>query len=173
MNQLYIPFLWELLLVISTIFLPRQTLYLFFVFYLGILYYFYYFYKQFSFRKLHKNFGRVVTFWIPVLLTFFGLFIADYLRTEVIPTLFPGTKDGLVQIIYHNELLPTLMYAIMMIVLKPVAEELFFRKALIKFQSDFHKKVSAIQAAAWQETKEFAQTLEIQPLLLVNIVLKF
>ena len=47
------------------------------------------------------------------------------------------------------------------------------RKALIKFQSDFHKKVSAIQAAAWQETKEFAQTLEIQPLLLVNIVLKF
>lgn len=47
------------------------------------------------------------------------------------------------------------------------------RKELIKFQSGFHKKVSAIQTAAWQETKEFAQTLEIQPLLLVNIVLKF
>lgn len=47
------------------------------------------------------------------------------------------------------------------------------RKELIKFQSNFHKKVSAIQASAWQETKEFAQKLEIHPLLLVNIVLKF
>ena len=47
------------------------------------------------------------------------------------------------------------------------------RKALITFQSDFHKKVSDIQASAGQETKEFSQTLEIQPLLLVNIVLKF
>ncbi len=141
MNQLYIPFLWELLLVISTIFLPKQTLYLFFVFYVGILYYFYYFYKQFSFRKLHKNFGRLVTFWIPVVLTFFGLYIADYLRQEVIPTMFPGVRDGNVQIIYHNELLPTLMYALMMIVLKPVAEELFYRKAIIKFGS--RKKVIA------------------------------
>ena len=47
------------------------------------------------------------------------------------------------------------------------------RKALIKFQSDFHKKVSAIQSSAWQETREFAESLEIKPLLLVNIVLKF
>jgi membrane protease YdiL (CAAX protease family) len=63
------------------------------------------------------------------------LYIADYLKTEVIPELFPMAKTGMVQIIYHNELLPTLMYAIMMIVLKPVAEELFFRKAIIKFGS--------------------------------------
>ena len=47
------------------------------------------------------------------------------------------------------------------------------RKALIKFQSDFHKKATQIQNAAWQEQKEFADRLEIQPLLLVNIVLKF
>lgn len=47
------------------------------------------------------------------------------------------------------------------------------RRALIKFQSDFHKKATQIQNAAWQEQKEFADRLEIQPLLLVNIVLKF
>ena len=47
------------------------------------------------------------------------------------------------------------------------------RKALIKFQSDFHKKATQIQNSAWQEQKEFADRLEIQPLLLVNIVLKF
>ena len=47
------------------------------------------------------------------------------------------------------------------------------RQALIKFQSGFHKKATQIQNAAWQEQKEFADRLEIQPLLLVNIVLKF
>ncbi|RKM62299.1 CPBP family intramembrane metalloprotease [Butyrivibrio sp. CB08] len=121
--------------IIATIHWPKYTLYLFFVFYLGILYYFYYFYKQFSFRKLKKNLGRVVTFWIPVVLTFFGLYLANYIKVQVLPYVFPGVKDGTVQIIYHNELLPTLMYATMMIVLKPVAEELFFRKAIIKFGS--------------------------------------
>lgn len=47
------------------------------------------------------------------------------------------------------------------------------RQALIKFQSGFHKKVSAIQQSAWDENKRFADSLEISPLLLVNIVLKF
>ncbi len=139
MNPLYIPLLWELLFILATIFLPRQTLYLFFVFYLGLLYYFYFFYKQFSFRKLYKNLKRVVIFWIPVVLTFIGLYVANYIKVMILPQFFMGTRDGTVQIIYHNELLPTLMYALMMIVLKPVAEELFFRKAIIKFGS--RKKV--------------------------------
>jgi membrane protease YdiL (CAAX protease family) len=82
-----------------------------------------------------------VTFWIPVALTFFGLYLADFLKTNIIPSWFPMTRDGTVQIIYHNELGPTLLYAVMMIILKPVAEELFFRKAIIKFGS--RKKVIA------------------------------
>ncbi len=141
MNRLYIPFVWELLFILATIHFPKQTLMLFFVFYLGILYYFYFFYKQFSFRKLYKNFKKVVAFWIPVVLTFFGLYLADYIKTNVIPSLFPLVKDGTVQIIYHNELFPTFIYAIMMIIIKPVAEELFFRKAIIRFGSK--KKVLA------------------------------
>ena len=135
MNRLYIPFLWELLFILATIHFPKQTLMLFFVFYLGILYYFYFFYKQFSFRKLYKNFGRVVTFWLPVAITFFGLFLADKIKTFLAQDVFPGVRDGTVQIIYHNELFPTLIYAIMMIIIKPVCEELFYRKALIRFGS--------------------------------------
>ncbi len=138
---MYIPFIWELLFVFATIFFPKQSLYLFFVFYLGLIYYFYSFYKQFSFRKLYKNLKRVVTFWLPVALTFMGLYLANYIRIQVVPNIFTGVRDGTVQIIYRNELFPTLMYAVMMIVLKPVAEELFFRKALIKFGSK--KKVVA------------------------------
>ncbi len=138
---MYIPFIWELLFVFATVFFPKQSLYLFFVFYLGLVYYFYSFYKQFSFRKLYKNLKRVVTFWLPVALTFMGLYLANYIRIQVVPNIFTGVRDGTVQIIYRNELFPTLMYAVMMIVLKPVAEELFFRKALIKFGSK--KKVVA------------------------------
>ncbi len=141
LNRLYIPFIWELLFVFATILFPKQTLTLFFVFYLGLIYYFYYFYKQFSFRKLKKNLTRVLTFWIPVALTFFGLYIANFIRISVIPEFIESGKDGTVQIIYHNELLPTLLYAVMMIILKPVAEELFFRKAIIRFGSK--KKVLA------------------------------
>ena len=141
MNSLYIPFLWELLFVLATIVFPKDTFYLFLVFYLGLLYYFYFFYKQFSFRKLYKNLGRIVTFWIPVLLTFAGMYLANYIRLHLFPEIFDITKDGTVSIIYHNDLFPTLLYALMMIVLKPVAEELFFRKAMIKFGSK--KKVFA------------------------------
>ena len=108
---------------------------------MGILYYFYFFYKQFSFRKLYKNFGRVVTFWVPVALTFMGLLLADRIKTFLVQDAFPGVRDGTVMIIYHNQLFPTVVYATMMIVIKPVAEELFYRKALIRFGSK--KKVLA------------------------------
>ena len=135
LNRLYIPIVWELLLIVMTNLFPRETLYIYFVFYAGIIYYFYSFYKQFSFRKLKKNLTRVVQFWIPVVLTFAGLVIANKIRLNVVPEIFTGVKDGTVQIIYHNELLPTLVYALMMILLKPIAEELFFRKALIGFGS--------------------------------------
>ncbi len=149
LNRLYIPFLWELLFVIATELFPKQTYHLFFVFYLGLLYYFYYFYKQFSFRKLYKNLKRIITFWIPVIFTFMGLVIVNYVRLNILPdalaALMPGTlsavRDGTVSIFVSNDIFPTIVYAFMMIVMKPVAEELFFRKAIIKFGSK--KKVVA------------------------------
>ena len=135
LNRLYIPFLWELLFVIATVLFPKQTFHLFFVFYLGLLYYFYYFYKQFSFRKLYKNLKRPVTFWLPVILTFIGLYLMNYIRLYVLPGIIPTYRDKTVSIIVDGDLFPTFMYAVMMILVKPVAEELFFRKAIIRFGS--------------------------------------
>ena len=142
MKRLYIPFAWELLFIIATILLPKQAFYLYFVFYTGLLIYCYYFYKQFSFRKLAKNMTRFVKFWIPVAITFVGLLLANYIKNNVIQANFPLLKDGTVSIITHNDILPTVFYAIMMIIMKPVAEELFFRKAIIKFGSK--KRVFAL-----------------------------
>lgn len=47
------------------------------------------------------------------------------------------------------------------------------RKRLQKFQDSFHKKVSLIHAEAEKEIEEFNKQFDINPILLVNIVLKF
>ncbi|MCR5670671.1 MAG: CPBP family intramembrane metalloprotease [Butyrivibrio sp.] len=78
-----------------------------------------------------------------------GLVIVNYVRLNILPdalaALMPGTlsavRDGTVSIFVSNDIFPTIVYAFMMIVMKPVAEELFFRKAIIKFGSK--KKVVA------------------------------
>ena len=142
MKRLYIPFAWDLLFVISTILMPKQAFHLFFIFYTGLLIYYYYFHKQFSFRKFARNLSRVKRFWLPVLLTFIGLLIANLIKNRVILALFSTSHDGTVSIITRNDIFPTIMYALMMIIMKPVAEELFFRKAIITFGSK--KRVFAL-----------------------------
>ena len=47
------------------------------------------------------------------------------------------------------------------------------RKHLQKFQQTFHKKVSAIQEDGRREIETFNKQFDINPILLVNIVLKF
>ena len=135
MKRLYIPFAWELLFVISTIIMPKQAFHLFFVFYTGLLLYYYYIHKQFSFRKFARNLTRVKRFWIPVAITFAGMLVANLIKNKLIIPNFTMVRDGTVSIITRNDIFPTMMYALMMIIMKPVAEELFFRKAIISFVS--------------------------------------
>lgn len=146
LKRLYIPFAWELLFVISTILMPKQAFYLFFVFYAGLLIYFYYIHKQFSFRKFARNLSRIRRFWVPVLITFAGLLLANDIKNKIIQPLFYTAKDGTISIITKNDIFPTIMYAAMMIIMKPVAEELFFRKAIISFGSK--KRVFALTVAS-------------------------
>ncbi|WP_242967565.1 DISARM system SNF2-like helicase DrmD [Faecalibacterium sp. An77] len=47
------------------------------------------------------------------------------------------------------------------------------KKQLQKVQTAFHQKVSSIQAEAEKEIVDFNQQFDIQPILLVNVVLKF
>ena len=53
---------------------------------------------------------------------------------------------------------------------KKVAEK---RQRLQKFQESFHEKVTAIQTEAAQEIRAFNENCDINPVLFVNIVLKF
>jgi membrane protease YdiL (CAAX protease family) len=61
--------------------------------------------------------------------------LCNDINHNIIQLYFSTTRDGTVNIITRNDLLPTFFYALMMIVMKPVAEELFFRKAIISFGS--------------------------------------
>ncbi|MBO4456874.1 MAG: CPBP family intramembrane metalloprotease [Butyrivibrio sp.] len=65
-------------------------------------------------------------------MTFAGLFAASKLK-DYISQLYPNSYKENVWIIVPNNLIPTIIYACMMIIMKPVAEELFYRKAIIRF----------------------------------------
>ena len=47
------------------------------------------------------------------------------------------------------------------------------KKQLQKVQTAFHQKVYSIQEEAKREIADFNQQFDIQPILLVNVVLKF
>ena len=47
------------------------------------------------------------------------------------------------------------------------------RKHLQTFQESFHTRTTDIQNEAQREIEEFNKKLEIQPILLVNVILKF
>lgn len=47
------------------------------------------------------------------------------------------------------------------------------KKQLIHLQESFHKKMSGIQEEAAKEIEDFNKQFDIQPFLLINIVLKF
>ena len=141
MNRLYIPLLWELALVIATIVVPKQAFNLFFIFYLGLLIYFYFIHKQFSFRKMRRHIVKIVDFCLTVARTSFGMIGAGKLKDYITMTFSYDIDDHVINIIVENDLVPTLVYAFMMIIMKPVAEEFFYRRALISFDN---KKKTAI-----------------------------
>ncbi len=146
MKRLYIPFILELVLIIATIIWEKQSFGLFFAYYTGLLIYFYFVYKQFSFRKLRSNFSNLKTFWIPVILTVAGMLLASKFETFIRMTFYSECMDSIVSIPIQNELIPILFDALVCIIMKPVAEELFYRKAIIRFDSK--KKVVLLTIAS-------------------------
>jgi len=140
-KRLYIPFVWELLLIITTIFWHKQSFILFFIFYLGLFIFFYFINKQFSFKKLYRSFREIKAFWLPVLLTVAGMLIVDYAKRMISTQLAYKFHENIVFIVVPNEFIPTFFYAFMMIALKPVAEELLYRRVIIRFDN---KKLVAL-----------------------------
>ncbi|WP_026509583.1 CPBP family intramembrane glutamic endopeptidase [Butyrivibrio sp. LC3010] len=131
-KNLAFPIVWELLFIAFSIIKPFKTLYIFFVFYLVLLVYYS---KDFSFAEYSRNFRSFKKFWIPVVLTAVATQLAYIIKQNLIMDNFIGVLDGTYGITWENSYIGEFLYAITLLFLCPVSEELFFRKALMDFDS--------------------------------------
>ncbi|WP_243103828.1 CPBP family intramembrane glutamic endopeptidase [Clostridium sp. JN-1] len=132
-KELLVPILWEALFIISCVFLPKDYyIYTNFLFYFGIIVYFL---KKgyFSLNELKKNLIAGKKFWIPVALTILCLILA--FAVSYLPKMFfPNLDEGMIGLKRDNWT-RLVLFAISTIIFPPLAEELFYRKAIINFQS--------------------------------------
>ncbi len=131
-KNLAFPIVWELLFIAFCIIKPFKTLYIFFVFYLVLVVYFS---KDFSIKEYSRNFRSLKRFWLPVALTVIGAQMAYMVKQHLIQANFVGVLDGTYGITWENSYIGELLYAVTILFLCPISEELFFRKALMIFDS--------------------------------------
>ena len=127
MKRLIFPLLWELIFIVTSILLPNRTLYLYFLFYLGLIIYFR---KDYSFCKQCEVFKDFRKFWLPVLLTSAAIGLCYVIKTRVLMRFFM-VPDGRISIWMSDSFPVVLLFALTTILMEPLAEELFFRQALI------------------------------------------
>ena len=123
-RRLLLPVFLEILFIIATLVWPRYALYAYLVFYAGVIALFG---KGFSFSIWMKQFAAGKRFIVPVLYTAVGMGAAHGVRMLLIRML--SAASGGVKEIWTNGLFEILIYAVVMIVMMPVAEGLFFRRA--------------------------------------------
>ncbi len=129
LKDLAFPILWELLFIVLCIMRPIKTLYLFFVFYLVL---FVYFREGFSLREYRKNFRDLKKFWLPVVVTAIAMFAVQWIKFNLIQMNFIMV-DGTFSITWENSYIGEALYAITIMFLGPIASELFFRQAIMRF----------------------------------------
>jgi len=126
-KKLIFPILWEALFILVSTFFTSYVVYEFFIFYLVLLIYFR---KDFSMYEFSRNFTRGKNFWVALLATLVVVSLVYEIRKEVITNIFWNVvfKNLNVQM---TGLFEMILYLISTVVLVPVVDELFFRKALI------------------------------------------
>ena len=136
-RTLLFPLLWEAAFVASCLVIVLRndkrhygvTLYLMCFFYLGILIWYR---KEFSLKAFFKNFADTRGFLLPVFCSAAGIAFAHALMKSICSDLFPGDLKMVYPLAYGNSILQTLLFAFTVMVLKPVASELFYRKGMIR-----------------------------------------
>lgn len=132
-RPLLIPVLWEVLFLIVMQLVPTKTLPVYFIFYLGLI-------LWFVRRNLHADreteskrisLRDVRGFWLPVLLTTLGMVICYEIKTRVIQE-FLFIPDGTINIWMSDSYAGILFYGVTTILAAPIAEELFFRQAVLE-----------------------------------------
>lgn len=142
LNKLILPVLWEVIFLCSCFIFPQSYfIYTNFVFYLGIILYFRII-GDFSFENIIENLQSGKKFWIPVFITTITIILA-FLLSAFISSLFPNTSDGMFGIA-RDSWPKLILFAISTILFPPLAEEIFYRQAFVKFDNKTTIIISSI-----------------------------
>ena len=126
MTRIAVPLVWMLLYLGLAIFLPRYTLYTQLLFYVGLIIWFR---KDFSIPRYLKGIGNV-RYLVGVVLTAAGLYLCYQFTDLLSEKIFMTTAEGTIGIVYYTTF-ELLLFSVSTIFLMPIAEELFFRKAMV------------------------------------------
>ncbi|MBR5115757.1 MAG: hypothetical protein IK096_01700 [Lachnospiraceae bacterium] len=137
-RALIFPLVWEVIYVVSCLAILLRndkrhygvTLYFMCVFYLGIMIWYR---KELSLKRFLKNFADTRGFILPVFCAAVGIAFAHAFMKFLCGGIFAGSVKMVYPLAYGNSILQTLLFAITVMVLKPIASELFYRKGMIRF----------------------------------------
>lgn len=132
--NLFFPIMWEILFVTLFFFIVERPyrVYVNLVFYVGLVIYFVVIKREFSFTELKKHLSQK-KFWKYVAYTILGLIIA-YFISQLPGIVFPNLDYGMATM-PANDPYSLTAFIISTIFLPCFGEELYFRKAMICFDS--------------------------------------
>lgn len=129
LTKLLPPFLAEMALLIVYYTIPKHTLPAMLLFYLFVIFWFR---KLLGGAELRRSLADLRGFWLPTALASLGLAAAAGLKTLLSRLLSGVTSEGVTAVWTENDVPGMLLYALVTILLAPVAQELFFRGAMIR-----------------------------------------
>lgn len=126
-------FIWHLLYLVFANSIDKfSRVYFDLIFYLGIAIYFYLL-KDWNFSKLLNNIKKGRIFWFPVLFLILGI-VSSFGFAKLFSNMFPNINDGIAVFAVHNWT-TLIAFSLVTMVLTPIAEEVFYRKAITQFNS--------------------------------------
>ena len=128
-KKLYFPLFWEVAFIIGTRLWSIYALYLYFLFFLGILVAYQ---DSFSMRAWLSSLRSGKKFWIPVFLTGAATYLAYQFKLKF-PSLLPMVLDVGIIDIRTTGVVDMFLFAVTFMFMAPFAEELFLRAGLISF----------------------------------------
>jgi membrane protease YdiL (CAAX protease family) len=124
---------WHIIYLILCNMFDRYTrVYCDLLFYFGIACYFYLI-RDWRFSIWYRELKKGKVFWLPVFLTILGMVLMFSVGIGI-KHLFPDTNDGMA-VLGVNSWSTLIAFAFVTIILPPIAEEVFYRKAIITLDS--------------------------------------
>ena len=174
--RLILPLIWEAVFLICTLAVVLRddrrhfglTLYFMFVFYLGIVVYYW---KEVSIGKFVKSFMNFKAFILPVLITSAGMALARALSRFAAFNLFMDQQKIMMPLAYSSSIPGMICLTLTLIILQPLAEELFYRKALIQLSDNKLLFVTIIASFVLEAVTRSYTPLGILEAVLISIPL--